>query len=362
MKITFIMSSLWLSGGMKDIVETSNRLVTKGHAITFVIPAGTFDADMAAEIDPRIALIETRVNRQQHNNLLNMLALTWSMAKQIPKSDVIISTHTPTTPAAWIARFLLKRGELVWYYQDYIEMFIGRPLETWLTRNALRWHRGALVLSESSRLELLSFVKGKDVIVSGAGLSGSEYFHPISEDERETLKSDSNQQTILFLGDMRPRKGLYDFLEAVSIVYKECPNIFVQIVSKEDCNIKSDVPFEYIYRPTRQQLAKLYCICDLFVLASWWESFGFPPLEAMACGAPVVMTDTRGCREYTLPGKNCLLVEPQKPQVLANAILEVLTHPELAKEFRRNGPITASHFSWDKSADRFEEGLTQFLS
>ncbi len=354
------MSSLWLSGGMRDIVEISNRLLLRGHSISFVIPGGTFDQDMADEIDPRIQIIETPVRRSRNMSLYSQFRLTVSMAKQVPLSDIIITTHTPTTLAGWIAKNLLKRGELVWFYQDYIEMFDGKPIETWLVRNALRWHKGALVLSESSQQELQSFVKGKEVIVSGEGLSQPELFKPLPVSE-ENKKQGANQ-TLLFLGDMRPRKGLYDFLEAAAIVYKKNPDIFLQIVSKEDCHIDSKIPYEYIYRPSREQLAKLYAACDVFVSASWWESFGFPPLEAMACGAPVVMTDSRGGRDFARPGVNCLMVEPRNPAALAEAILAVITQPELDTRLRLNGPQTAARFSWDKATDRFEDALLRFLS
>ncbi len=353
------MSSLWLSGGMRDIVEISNRLVERGHHITFIIPGDTYDQDMAKEIDPQIKIVESPYKRSRKMNPFKLIRLTLSMALQVPLSDVIISTHTPTTLVSWIAKFIFHKGDLVWFYQDYIEMFIGNPAVSWLTRNALRWHKGAFVLSESSRQELQGFVKGKNIIVSGEGLSHPDLFKPLPD--YEISRPSSERRIILFLGDMRPRKGLYDFLYAAEIVYEQNKDIFLQIVSKEDCQIQSKIPFEYIFRPTRERLANLYATCDIFVSASWWESFGFPPLEAMACGAPVVMTDSRGGREYAEPGENCLMVKPRDPNALAQAIIQVLSKPEVAKRLRQNGPKTAALFSWDKATDKFESGLQQFL-
>jgi glycosyltransferase involved in cell wall biosynthesis len=156
---------------------------------------------------------------------------------------------------------------------------------------------------------------------------------------------------------MRPRKGLQDFLAAIKIVYQHMPNLELWIVSKEDCQIETPIPFQFIYRPSRNRLAELYASCDLFVLTSWWESFGLPPLEAMACGAPVVLTDSRGVREYARHGENCLMVPPRKPEAVARAIQRVLTDPALTKRLRQNGPPTAAKFTWHKAVDRFEQAV-----
>ncbi len=359
MKIAFILSSLWLSGGVRDIVEHTNRLMQCGHTVSIVIPFGTFDRDMAAEIDPRVAILQAKANRSITSpkvNLLEKALLSWSLAWNTPRSDVIISTHSTTTIAGFLAAHVLRKGRPVWYYQDYLEMFLDRPLESWLVKHALRWHAKALVLSHDSKAELERYTPGKEVVVTGAGLSHAEFYHPLPAEERRQL-NDGRKRYVLFLGDMRPRKGLYDFLEAARLALREIPDLHLWIVSKEDCNIQSDLPFEYIYRPSRRDLARLYASCDLYVAASWWESFGFPPLEAMACGAPVVMTDSRGGREYAQPGENCLMTPPRDPAALAEAMLQVLRDERLAARLRQNGPLTAANFTWEAATDRFEAAL-----
>jgi glycosyltransferase involved in cell wall biosynthesis len=359
MNICFILSSMHLSGGVRVIVEIANRLSDRGHEISIVFPGGTFDPDFRTEINPDISLIESKVERLASMNLLSQMRLTMSLAWSVPPSDVVISTHTPTTIAGWIAGALMHKGERVWYYQDYREMFLDRPFFDWLVRHSLRWNRGALVVSQSAKDELLSFVPGKQVILVGNGVSNLEYFHPIPDGERQNSKN--GIQSILYLGDIRPRKGWFDFLAAVDIVYKQLPNIQLWIVSKEQCQIDTSVPYQFIYRPSRSELAQLYGRCDVFVSASWWESFGLPPLEAMACGAPVVMTDSRGVRDYGRDGENCLMVPIQNPQKLADAISRILTEPELANRLRKNAPPSIEGHNWIEVTDRFEQGLGKLL-
>jgi glycosyltransferase involved in cell wall biosynthesis len=130
-------------------------------------------------------------------------------------------------------------------------------------------------------------------------------------------------------------------------------------VSKQQYEIESVAPLEFLYRPTRAQLAKHYATCDLFVSASWRESFGLPPLEAMACGAPVVLTDSGGVREYARHQENCVMVPPRNPRALAGAMRRVLIDDELSDRLRRNGPPTAARFTWARAVDRFEHAICQ---
>jgi len=353
MRISFILSSLRLSGGVQVIVEYANRLAQRGHQIALVMPRGTVDADILSELDSRVEVRQSRVALGTQPSLAGLLRLTWSMARTVPPSDVVISTHTPTTAVGWLACGVWRRGRPVWLFQDYEEMFENRPYEAWLMRHALRWHECALVVSEDSRRELSAYHKDQIVVV-GEGLSHPEIFCPASAN---ACSRPLNQRTILFLGDMRPRKGLAEFLKAASLVYEHLKDIRLLIISKDKAQIECTVPFEYVHRPTRSELADLYRACDLFVSASWREGFGIPPLEAMACAAPVVLTDSGGVREYARHEENCLMVSPRDPVALANAMLRVLTEPDLAERLRRNGPPTAARFTWERAADRFERAL-----
>jgi len=357
MRISFILSSLWLSGGVQVIVEYANRLTMREHQITLVIPDGALDTDMLNELVPHVDVQTSRLARTPHMNIAQMIRLTWSLARKVPPSDVVISTHTPTTVAGLLATRLWRRGKPVWFYQDYWEMFHGRPYESWLLRHALRWHERALVVSDYCRQELNAYSPG-DVVVVGEGLSHPEILNPLPTEVRRSL---GDQQTILYLGDTRPRKGLDDFLQAATLVYKYSKDVRLLIVSKEDCQIQSRVPFEYVHRPARVELARLYATCDLFVSASWREGFGLPPLEAMACGAPVVLTDSGGVREYARSKENCLMVPCRDPEALAKAMIRVLTDKVLTERLRRNGPPTAARFTWESAVDRFEHALTSLF-
>lgn len=337
------------------IVENANRLAQRGHAVTLIAPNGSLDPEIRDALAASIKIVQPGQDLSSTRpGLLAKLRLAWGLARAVPPSDFIISTHTPTTASTWLASRLLKRGVPVWFYQDYIEMFHDRPAERWLLTHALRWHRLALVVSQVLKEELAAYGPGEIVVVS-EGLSHTEHFKPAPLQAR--TGGEAGRRIVMYLGDMRPRKGLLDFLAAVEIVHRRIPDLYLWIASKEPCDLQTNIPYRFIFRPEVPELANLYAQCDLFVSASWYEGFGLPPLEAMACGAPVVLTDSRGVREYARPGVNCLMTPPQDPPALAQAILQVLSDPQLAQVLRQNGPPTAAEFTWERAAERIEQAL-----
>jgi len=331
-------------------VEYANRLTERGHEISLVTPRDTIDPDIDRELNPQVRIYQSKLPRRVSETFHSKISLAWSLSRAVPACDIVFSTHTPAIPSAWLAARIWHKTRLFWLYQDYLEMFEGRKVEQQLLRWGARCHDRIFTVSHWSQQELRAFTSQEPLVV-GEGLSHAEYFYP------RPVQKTSGAKSILFLGDMRPRKGLFDFLAAVEILYRSYREIQLWIISKDECQIQTRVPFQYIYRPSRSRMAELYASCDLFVSASWWESFGLPPLEAMACGAPVVLTDSRGIREYARSDQNCLLVPPCNPEALAQAMHRVLTDPVLAGRLRQNGPPTATKFTWEAAVNRFEAAL-----
>ncbi len=336
------------------MVEYANRLSLRGHHLTIVIPKDAISEELRGELDASVRICEAKVPLIKPMRAIDQVRLALSMIWVVPKSDVIVSTHTPTTVVCFVASHLLRRGVPVWLYQDYPGMFDERPVEGWLLRNALRWHKAALVVSRYLAEELSSFYRGKCLFV-GEGLSNTKSLFFLPEERRGELERE--KKIIFYLGDFRPRKGLADFLQAAEQVYQQVKNIELWIALKEPGEVQTNVPFRQIYRPTVEQLAELYRTCNLFVSASWFEGFGLPPLEAMACGAPAVVTNSGGVLDFAQDGENCLLVPPRNPKAMADAMLRVLNDSALEARLREQGPQTASKFNWESATDRFEQAL-----
>ncbi len=359
MQISFILSSLQLSGGVKVILEVTNRLIERGHIVNLIVPKGTVDPKVSS-ISPNAKVFESAVPFSPNLSAFDKCRLVYSLANTAPKSDFIISTHTPTTAAVLLAAKIQNKGIPFWYFQDYPDMFLPHTIESWLLRNALRWHKAAFAVSEYCKQVLLDSGINKPVVVVPDGLSNPQIFYPNNHDQID--KSFQGTIPLLFLGDPRPRKGLADFLAAAEIAFQQNNKIVLWIASKIDLIVSSTAPYQLFIRPNDQELAKLYRDCAIFVSASWIEGFGLPPLEAMACGAPVVMTDSKGVRDYAQNGENCILTPPKNPKALAEGILKIIQNPSLAEQLRRNGPPTASRFTWDATIDTIENSLKTWAS
>jgi glycosyltransferase involved in cell wall biosynthesis len=339
------------------IIEYSNRLTARGHHCTLVAPGGTVDAELRDELSERVELRESSMPLRDGMSKLELLRLSHSLAAAAPHSDIIMSTHTPTVVAGFISARMMGKGRLAWFYQDYAAMFDQRPVERFLMDNALRWHEVAYVNTEWAG----DHIRAQDparVFFTGVGQHHADALFPLFFEDRNP----ADLGVVLSMADARPRKGMADFLAAAEIVAQEFPNLRLAFYGKEPCPIETSLPYTFKLRPSHEELTDMLQRCGLFVLASHWESLGSPPLEAMACGTPVVMADSGGVRDYGVHGANCLMVPPQEPVQLAEAMAQVLRDPELARTFSHAGPATAARYDWELLTDRFADQLRSFVA
>ncbi|MEA3458002.1 MAG: glycosyltransferase family 1 protein, partial [Candidatus Thermoplasmatota archaeon] len=111
-------------------------------------------------------------------------------------------------------------------------------------------------------------------------------------------------------------------------------------------NLQNDVVFTgYV---SDEDLPALYNAADLFVYPSIYEGFGLPPLEAMACGTPVITSNTSSLPEVV--GDAGIMVDPPDVDRLADAMHEVLTNEGLRANMIKKGLGRAEMFSWEKCA------------
>ena len=158
---------------------------------------------------------------------------------------------------------------------------------------------------------------------------------------------------ILFVGTMEPRKGLADLLAA----WRSLPPPRPRLLIAGDPGWKTDVEtgdgVEVLGFVDRERLRKLYRGARLFVYPSRYEGFGIPPLEAMACGAPVVATRTGAIPEYA--DDAALLVKPGDVSALRAAMLRLLNDAPLRRDLGARAAERATHYRWDASARTMQQ-------
>jgi len=162
---------------------------------------------------------------------------------------------------------------------------------------------------------------------------------------------------VLFVGTLEPRKGIDDLLEVWESLPWPRPRLVLCGDEGWRTRVRARLDVEVIGFVTRERLRELYRGARAFVYPSRYEGFGLPPLEAMACGAPVIATRTGAIPEYA--AGSALLVTPGDRLQLRNALIKLLGDPELRRDLRLAGPPRAALYRWDSSAATMAELLRE---
>lgn len=185
-------------------------------------------------------------------------------------------------------------------------------------------------------------------------------FRPRSVEEQQAAlrKYDLPSQFILYVGNLEPRKNLPSLLRAFAqLAQRGLPHALVLAGSRgwmddelfatlRELNLGQRV-FMPGYIP-QAELPAVYSASSLFVYASRYEGFGLPVLEAMACGAPVITSNVASMPE--IAGEAGVLVQPDNPAELTEAMVRVLTNRDLRERMSRQGVERAKLFSWERAA------------
>lgn len=159
---------------------------------------------------------------------------------------------------------------------------------------------------------------------------------------------------VLYAGTLEPRKGVDDLIAAWASLPVPRPRLV--LAGDAGWGVRT-VPagVEVTGYVTRERLRELYRGALMFVYPSHYEGFGIPPLEAMACGTPVVATRTGAIPEYA--GGAALLVDAGDRDAVRRAMLRLIADRTLRAELRAKGAERAKLYRWDRSA----ELMTQLL-
>ena len=179
-------------------------------------------------------------------------------------------------------------------------------------------------------------------------------------------KAGITEPFILALGVLQPRKNLMMLAAAYGKLRKQyglphrlvlvgksgwitAQNTLLAEVEQEGGSSARDGVMFAGYVPD-QDLPAWYSACSLFVHPSLYEGFGIPPLEAMACSAPVLVSDAPAMPEVV--GDSAMVVSAKDPDAWARAMHTMLTDQDVAERYRERGPVRAARFSWLDTARR----------
>ena len=178
---------------------------------------------------------------------------------------------------------------------------------------------------------------------------------PNGVDEFFSPGDGSEGDYILFVGTLEPRKGIDDLVAA----WESLPHPRPRLVLCGDRGWRVTLPesIEVTGYVDRARLRDLYRHARAFVYPSRYEGFGIPPLEAMACGAPVIATRTGAIPDYAEGA--ALLVDPGDRDALRTALVRLLGDAPLRRELRARGVERARDYRWERSAALMTELLAE---
>lgn len=237
----------------------------------------------------------------------------------------------------------------------------------WSTRHSARSARRIIVHSNATAHDLISLenVPDEKIKVIYPGVDPS--LGPATGEEiaRVTEKYQITHPYILHIGRMEPRKNLSRLLEAYSIVRAQIPNCSLVFAGRynekyhtfkkvmERLDNQANVHLTG-YIPDEDKAA-LYSGASVYIFPSLYEGFGFPALEAMACGVPVICSNTSSLPE--LVADAALTIAPTDTAGMAKAIIKVLTDDGYAKDLVKKGMKRVSQFSWENCSRETLETL-----
>ncbi len=180
---------------------------------------------------------------------------------------------------------------------------------------------------------------------------------PILDNLRETYQIRASQ-VIVYIGSIHTRRNIEQLLRAFQRLSKTHSEVQLILAGKQEypyldiSTLLDELALrENVILPgyiDDDDLPALYNLADIFIYPSSYEGFGLPPLEAMACGTPVITSNNSSLPEVT--GDAALFVDPQNIEEMASAMHDVLSNRTLSAKMSRQGLIQAAKFSWENTA------------
>jgi glycosyltransferase involved in cell wall biosynthesis len=219
-----------------------------------------------------------------------------------------------------------------------------------------------IVISEHTKRDVQKYLGVPEEKIRVVYCSASSHFRELSPEEKQPTLAKYHLPVkgyILYVGNVEPRKNLVRLLEAYSALRTKdmcaVPLVIAGGEGWKNTDMYRKVEELSLDRHIRllgyvpdESLPALMSGARLFVYPSLYEGFGLPPLEAMACGTPVVTSNVSSIPEVV--GDAALMVDPYDVDELAETMRKVLQDERLREEMRRKGLVRAKLFSWEETA------------
>ncbi|MCP4750580.1 MAG: glycosyltransferase [Proteobacteria bacterium] len=223
-----------------------------------------------------------------------------------------------------------------------------------------------ITVSSFSKSEILKHFDIPADKITVIHLGVDSIFHPISKVESQIVlqKHGLPNDYFLFVGNIKPHKNIAGLISSYKLASSRNPDLPPLVILGQHTDLKTDIPNidnllsdEQLKRkivftgslPT-EDLPAIYSRASLFLFPSFYEGFGLPTLEAMACGTPVITSNCSSLPEVV--DDSAMLVDPYNHEEIAESILLLANDTQLQEEYRKKGFAQIKKFSWQTSAQK----------
>jgi len=357
LKITFVVPTLNLSGGLRVVSIYAERLFQKGHEVTVVYPQKSlpsFKQRVKHLLKWKGYQYKSHFDSSYFDDaeyeLLTVSNTERILSYDVPDADLVIATWWKT--AEWVNDFSSNKGKKVFFIQGY-EAYTGQPIERVKRTYFLPFYK---ITIATWLLKLME--KEYDSV--------KPYLVPNSVDHELFYACKRKKQDIPTLGFLFSEtecKGVIDALQVIEKLKEKIPNLRV-ISFGANPQDKIELPdfIELSIDPGQEEIRLLYEQCDLWLCCSLVEGFGLTILEAMACRTPSVSTKCGGPEDIISNNVNGYLCDVNDVLSLTEAACRVLSFDEeewLA--FSDAAYAFSGSYSWDGAANLFESSLQSII-
>lgn len=371
-KVLHIITRLIIGGAQQNTMITASQLDSRKFDVMLVSgPQTGSEGSLIGEVTRRGVKLQILQELVREISPFKDLAALLKLYR-LMRSQAFSIVHTHSSKAGILGRIAAKMAGVPvivhtvhgWSFHDRM-----RAPRRWLFVTLERWMAAmsdALVVV-SSVLEEMGLREGigrpGQYVTIYSGIDLAEFDQSASErdQKRRELGIPAGVPVIGTIGRLSPQKSPEDFLAAARKVIQQMPEVRFLIVGDgplrgrvEESIRAAGISDKVLLTGIRHDVPGLMASLDVFVLSSLWEGLPRVIPQAMAAGRPVVCTNVDGNAEAVLDGVNGLLVPARDTDALADAILQLLRDPGLARQMGLEGQRRVTKFSAQKMLEDIE--------
>jgi len=276
------------------------------------------------------------------------------------KPDIIHAQNIGNGKTIFLLNKIFRKPIVIWARGSDAN-FLFMHKKDWALKQALKNADAVISLTDDMEKKIRE-VCNREIFVIPNGIDLNVFEGFSKEELRKKFGLSKNEKTILYVGTLRPIKGLTYLIEAVKIINDK--NIKLLLVGRGEerkhleklvKKFKIENIVTFVGRVPNKEVFEYMAASDVLVLPSLSEGFPNVILEAMASGLPIVATKVGGVPKIVNNEVNGFLVDPKNPKQICEALLLLFKDKNLREKISKNNKMEAKKYSWESAIDKLDK-------